>query len=97
MFQRSAAVRQAWIVLEWLERNAQDQMEDLVMSQLQYFSESTVAWENTLSSLQTGKAGPNMVRELELAGAVRQGGTELAGRHVGGMEALPRPELRARH
>ena len=65
LFQRSAAVRQAWIVLEWLERNAQDQMEDLVMSQLQYFSESTVAWENTLSSLQTGKAGPNMVRELD--------------------------------
>ena len=65
MFQRSAAVRQAWIMLEWLERNGQDQMEDLVMKQLQYFSESTVAWENTLSSLQMGKVGPNMVRELD--------------------------------
>ena len=65
LFQRSAAVRQAWIVLEWLERNGQDQMEDLVMKQLQYFSESTVAWENTLSSLQMGKVGPNMVRELD--------------------------------
>ena len=26
MFERSAAVRQAWIVVEWLERNVQDKM-----------------------------------------------------------------------
>ena len=28
MFQRSAAVRQAWIVVEWLERNVQDKLDD---------------------------------------------------------------------
>merc|ERR1719237_950766 len=28
LFQRNSEVRQAWIVVEWLERNAQDQEED---------------------------------------------------------------------
>ena len=41
--------------------SAQDQMEDSVYSQMQYFTDSTVAWENTLSALQKGTGGPNMV------------------------------------
>ena len=35
MFQRSAAVRQAWIVVEWLERNAQDKL-DYFYEQVEY-------------------------------------------------------------
>jgi len=65
LFQRSPNVRQAWIVVEWLERNAQDQMEEIVFNQMQYFSDSTVAWENTLSALQSGTGGHNMVTELD--------------------------------
>jgi len=65
LFQRSPSVRQAWIVVEWLERNAQDQMEEIVFNQMQYFSDSTVAWENTLSALQRGMASNNMVDELD--------------------------------
>merc|ERR1719219_11051 len=65
LFQRSPSVRQAWIVVEWLERNAQDQMEEVVFNQMQYFSDSTVAWENTLSALQNGTGGHNMVTELD--------------------------------
>jgi len=73
LFQRSPIVRQAWIVVEWLERNAQDQMEDIVFNQMQYFSDSKVAWENTLSALQRGVAGPNMVDELDPDAPIRTG------------------------
>jgi len=73
LFQRSAAVRQAWIVVEWLERNAQDQMEESMMTQLQYFTDSTVAWENTLAALESGTGGPNMVTELDPDAPLRSG------------------------
>jgi len=73
LFQRSPCIRQAWIVVEWLERNAQDQMEDIVLNQMQYFSDSTVAWENTLNALQRGTAGPNMVKELDPDAPIRTG------------------------
>ena len=73
LFQRSAAVRQAWIVVEWLERNAQDQMEESMMTQLQYFTDSTVAWENTLAALESGSGGPNMVTELDPDAPLRSG------------------------
>ena len=73
LFQRSSAVRQAWIVVEWLERNAQDQMEESMMRQLQYFTDSTVAWENTLAALESGTGGPNMVTELDPDAPLRSG------------------------
>ena len=64
LFQRNADVRQAWIVVDWLERNAQDQEADSLLNQMQYFSDSPVAWENTLSALQRGALGPNMVQVI---------------------------------
>jgi len=73
LFQRSPNVRQAWIVVEWLERNAQDQMEEVVFNQMQYFSDSTVAWENTLSALQRGVSTHNMVDELDPDAPCRTG------------------------
>jgi len=73
LFQRSPSVRQAWIVVEWLERNAQDQMEEVVFNQMQYFSDSTVAWENTLSALQRGVSSNNMVDELDPDAPCRTG------------------------
>ena len=47
-------MRQALIVVDWLERNAQDQEEEALVNQMQYFSDSPVAWENTLAALQRG-------------------------------------------
>ena len=73
LFQRNAEVRQAWIVVEWLERNAQDQEEDSLLNQMQFFSDSPVAWENTLSALQRGAIGPNMVTELDPDAPLRTG------------------------
>jgi len=73
LFQRNADVRQAWIVVDWLERNAQDQEADSLLNQMQYFSDSPVAWENTLSALQRGALGPNMVQEMDPDAPLRTG------------------------
>lgn len=72
LFQRSAAVRQAWIVVEWLERNAQDKLDDFY-EQVQYFTDATVCWENTLAALERGTGGPNMVKELDPDAPCRTG------------------------
>ena len=73
LFQRNSEVRQAWIVVEWLERNAQDQEEDSLVNQMQFFSDSPVAWENTLSALQRGAIGPNMITEMDPDAPLRTG------------------------
>ena len=94
MFQWSAAVRvrQAWIVVEWLERNVQDKLDDfyeqveidfgesgwIVQSfllQVQYFTDATVCWENTLEALELerGTGGPNMVKEMDPDALCRTG------------------------
>ena len=59
LFQRNAEVRQAWIVVEWLERNAQDQEEDSLLNQMQFFSDSPVAFPPEIdggSSLNSASA-----------------------------------------
>jgi len=65
LFQGNADIRQTWIVVEWLERNAKSQEEEVLANQMQLFSEGGVAWENSLSAIQRGVASPNMVSELD--------------------------------
>ena len=65
LFQANADIRQTLIVVEWLERNAKSQEEEVLTNQMQLFSEGGVTWENTLAALQRGTAGPNMVAELD--------------------------------
>ena len=71
LFQANADIRQTWIVVEWLERNAKSQEEEVLANQMQLFSEGGVAWENTLNAIQRGTAGPNMVTELDPDGPGR--------------------------
>ena len=59
----------AWIVLE---RNAQDKLDDFY-EQVQYFTDATVCWENTLAALKRGNSGPNMVKELDPDAPCRTG------------------------
>ena len=73
LFQANADIRQTWIVVEWLERNAKSQEEEVLANQMQLFSEGGVAWENTLSAIQRGAAGANMVTELDPDGPGRTG------------------------
>jgi len=73
LFARSPSVRQAWIVVEWLERNAQDHMEELLMQEMQYFADSSVGWENTLDALERGVGGPNMVTSMDPDANIRTG------------------------
>ena len=65
LFQANADIRQTWIVVEWLERNAKSQEEEVLTNQMQLFTEGGVTWENSLSALQRGVGGPNMVTELD--------------------------------
>ena len=73
LFQANSDIRQTWIVVEWLERNAKSQEEEVLSNQMQLFSEGGVAWENTLSAIQRGTAGANMVTELDPDGPGRTG------------------------
>ena len=65
LFQANADIRQTWIVVEWLERNAKSQEEEVLTNQMQLFTEGGVTWENSLSALQRGVGGPNMVTEVD--------------------------------
>ncbi|XP_071946687.1 nuclear pore complex protein Nup107-like [Antedon mediterranea] len=50
LFARNSSLRQSQIVVDWLERNAVDQIQDYYEN-VEFYSQS-VCWENTLHSLQ---------------------------------------------
>ena len=41
--------------------------------QVQYFTDATVGWENTLAALDMGVGGPNMVKEMDPDAPCRTG------------------------
>jgi len=65
LFINNAEVRQAYMVVEWLEKNAQDQNEQTIRQQMEWFTDATICWENTTAALARGQSGPNMVKELD--------------------------------
>jgi len=58
-------VRQACMVVEWLERNAQDDNEEKITQQMEWFTDATISWENTTNALSRGQAGPHLIKELD--------------------------------
>lgn len=46
--------RQAQIVVDWLERIARDEWRLLMRTEVGHYTDRTVAWENTLHTLQAG-------------------------------------------
>lgn len=66
LFRNNANIRQTHMVVQWLEKNAQHQTEETICQQMQWFTDATVGWENTLSALSRGQdCGANMVRSLD--------------------------------
>ncbi|CAH3035204.1 unnamed protein product [Porites lobata] len=75
LYEREASTRQNQIVIDWLEKNAEDWLELFLESdKVEYFSES-VCWENTLHALQQeGSIGMRrpQVTEMDPDAPVRQ-------------------------
>lgn len=64
LYEMEASTRQSQIVIDWLEKNAEDWLEIFLEADtVEYFSKS-VCWENTLHSLQQG--GGNVGRRRPL-------------------------------
>lgn len=64
LYEREASTRQKQIVVDWLEKNAEDWLKIFLESdKVEYFSES-VCWENTLHTLQQGGQTMGMRRPL---------------------------------
>lgn len=64
LYEREASTRQKQIVVDWLEKNAEDWLKIFLESdKVEYFSES-VCWENTLHTLQQGGQNMGMRRPL---------------------------------
>lgn len=64
LYEREASTRQKQIVVDWLEKNAEDWLKIFLESdKVEYFSES-VCWENTLHTLQQGGQNMGMSRPL---------------------------------
>lgn len=53
-YKSNRSVREAQIVVDWLERIARDEWKLLERTEIGHYTDRTVAWENTLHSLQAG-------------------------------------------
>ncbi|CAH1404492.1 unnamed protein product [Nezara viridula] len=53
-YKTNRIVREVQIVIDWLERIARDEWTILNRSEVGHYTDRTVAWENTLHSLQSG-------------------------------------------
>ncbi|XP_077992386.1 nuclear pore complex protein Nup107-like [Glandiceps talaboti] len=77
LYSRDSHTRQSQVVIDWLERNAADQLEDYY-DKVEFYSQ-TVSWENTLHILQQKKADiPSaqdrpMVTSMDPDAPIRQG------------------------
>nr|XP_039263564.1 nuclear pore complex protein Nup107-like [Styela clava] len=78
LFKDNADIRQAQIVIDWLERNAADDLDDEVVDKVQHYSEN-VCWENTLHFLsqrklrgEKGTGDKHMVSQMDPDAPSRQ-------------------------
>ncbi|XP_012255670.2 nuclear pore complex protein Nup107 [Athalia rosae] len=55
LYKTEPLVTEFQLIVDWLEKNASDQADRLPM--IEYFTDKTVAWENTLHQLQNRKSG----------------------------------------
>ncbi|CAB0008584.1 unnamed protein product [Nesidiocoris tenuis] len=53
-YHRNRSAREAQLVIDWLERNAKDQWNLMSNEEVGFFTDKTVAWENTLLQLENG-------------------------------------------
>ncbi|XP_019626310.1 PREDICTED: nuclear pore complex protein Nup107-like [Branchiostoma belcheri] len=74
LFEREASTRQSQLVIDWLERNAADDVVDFY-EKVEFYSQS-VCWENTLHTLQQGSGLTHgsraLVTEMDPDAPIRQ-------------------------
>jgi len=64
-FLTNKEVRQAYIVVDWLENNSKDANERMITQQMEWFTDATICWENTTAFLCRGQTRPGMVKHLD--------------------------------
>eukprot|EP00118_Oscarella_pearsei_P007193 m.34356 g.34356 ORF g.34356 m.34356 type:complete len:1012 (+) comp31968_c0_seq4:18-3053(+) len=74
LFKSDAALRQQQIVIDWLEKNQEDEMQELLERDQVGFATDKVCWEHTLHELKTegAKASGHLVTALDPDAPVRQ-------------------------
>ncbi|CAH1783976.1 unnamed protein product [Owenia fusiformis] len=77
LYERDAQLRQSQLVIDWLEKNAEEQLVD-VYENIEFFTDQGGAWENTLHSLQKKSGGilsnsdRPLVNEMDPDAPIRQ-------------------------
>nr|XP_053637190.1 nuclear pore complex protein Nup107-like [Cherax quadricarinatus] len=57
LYDTNRTVREAQIVIDWLERNAADECDNNCYDRVEYFGDTHIAWENTLKTLKNESSG----------------------------------------
>lgn len=65
LFEKDSSLRQAQLVVDWLENCAREDLEE-VQDNVKFFTDQPVIWENTLHQLQTQKKGAALMIERPL-------------------------------
>uniref|UniRef100_A0A146KNT1 Nuclear pore complex protein n=1 Tax=Lygus hesperus TaxID=30085 RepID=A0A146KNT1_LYGHE len=63
-YRMNRSVREAQLVIDWLERNAQDEWKLLQREEIAFYTDKTVAWENTLFQLQNSRIPYGSTRQI---------------------------------
>ena len=71
LYERDDCVRQAQLVVDWLEKNALSNLEEHPCK-INYFAD-TISWDNTLHDLQHGIGGKSVVSSLDIDAPTREG------------------------
>ncbi|XP_037089439.1 nuclear pore complex protein Nup107-like, partial [Pollicipes pollicipes] len=73
LFKGDTTVRQAQIVVDWLELCAADDLVSSYMDKVEFFGNTAVAWENTLHALQAPAPPAGLTESMDPDGPVREG------------------------
>ncbi|XP_042236201.1 nuclear pore complex protein Nup107-like [Homarus americanus] len=57
LYDTNRTVREAQIVIDWLEKNAADDFDSKFYDRVEYFGDTHIAWENTLKTLKNENSG----------------------------------------
>ncbi|XP_065068605.1 nuclear pore complex protein Nup107-like [Rhopilema esculentum] len=75
LFNREPSTRYCQLIVDWLEKNAEDKINDFIATDNLQFTSDSVSWEHTLHTLNmlsTSKGGSRFVTELDPDAPIRQ-------------------------
>uniref|UniRef100_T2MEI4 Nuclear pore complex protein n=1 Tax=Hydra vulgaris TaxID=6087 RepID=T2MEI4_HYDVU len=79
LFEREATTRQSQIIVDWLEKNMQDKLEDLLATEKLCYHSNSIYWEHTVHDLNQIKMGSkdlslssNLITEIDPDAPIRQ-------------------------